>query len=276
MLKSESSDFNFLFAISVPLQKAATQFFQSIAPNQIAPISLSAVLGLTGVSWLVAAAIAPQHVHAYTARSSVTLNHQPNETFQGFLRRAEAVARAAAQRSFDRDILVTDVAVTVLGQNEGTIVPLLTLRVSRQAWRSRPDPQSWISYFPNTQSLLGIQERTVASETQETPTTQPMDAPQQPPQDAPQQPPGAPTIIELPGGNRRVVTPPTAAPAPQAAPGQAAPGQAAPDNQAAPGNPANSAPQTTPNNQIPEIPGAPIQRIPANSSTPLPPPPATP
>lgn len=260
MLKSKSSDFNFLFAISVPLKKAATQFFQSIAPNQIAPISLSAVLGLTGVSWLVAAAIAPQHAYAYTARSSVTLNHEPNESFQGFLRRAEAVARAAAQRSFDRDILVTDVAVTVLGQNEGAIVPLLLLRVSRQAWRSRPDPQNWISYFPNTQSLLGIQEPTVASETQEAPA-QPTDTPQQPPEGAPTtQPPGAPTVIELPGGNRRVITPPTAPSAPQAAPG----------------NPANPAPQTTPDNQIPEIPGAPIQRIPANSSTPLPPPPATP
>ncbi|HEY9607050.1 MAG TPA: hypothetical protein V6C85_35910 [Allocoleopsis sp.] len=267
MLKSESSDFNFLVAISVPLKKAATQFFQSIAPNQIAPISLSAVLGLTGVSWLVVEAIAPQHAHAYTARSSITLSHQPNESFPGFLRRAEAVARAAAQRSFDRDILVTDVAVTVLGQNEGAIVPLLLLRVSRQSWRSRPDPQSWISYFPNTQSLLGIQEPTVASETQEAPTTPPTNAPQQPPQGAPtKQPPGAPTVIELPGGNRRVIPIPNATPAPQAAPG----------TQATPVNPANPSPQTTPNNQIPQIPGAPIQRIPANSSTPLPPPPATP
>ncbi|HBY79848.1 MAG TPA: hypothetical protein DEG47_23220, partial [Cyanobacteria bacterium UBA11148] len=85
---------------------------QSIARKHIAPFSFVVLLGCTGVSWLMTAMIAPQVAQAYTARVDISLRSQPEETYQNFVRRAEAVARAAAQRSFDGDILVTDVAVT--------------------------------------------------------------------------------------------------------------------------------------------------------------------
>jgi len=113
MLKSKSREVNPLSAISVSLKKASAELFESIAQKQIAPIGLIAVLGFAGVSWLTTSLVAPQIAQAYTARINVALNRETDESFRSFLRRAEAVARAAAQRSFDRDILVTDVAVTV-------------------------------------------------------------------------------------------------------------------------------------------------------------------
>jgi hypothetical protein len=138
---------------------------KSIGQKQITSVSLGAVLGLTGISWLTTAAIAPQIAQAYTAKVNVSLNRQLGESYESFLRRAEAVARAAAQRSFDGDILVTEVAVTIIGENNGAIAPLLSLEVSRQSWRSRPDPQRWARYFPNTESLLGFDKPNVGAET---------------------------------------------------------------------------------------------------------------
>ncbi|MFN6571419.1 hypothetical protein A6770_08585 [Nostoc minutum NIES-26] len=104
--------------------------------------------------WLVAETIAPQIVRAYTARVDLTIDRLPDENYETILRRAEATARAAAQRSFDQDILVTDASVIVSVQNYGAIAPVLALEVSRQQWRTRPDAQRWATYFKTARSLL--------------------------------------------------------------------------------------------------------------------------
>ncbi|MEA5595256.1 hypothetical protein [Rivularia sp. UHCC 0363] len=104
--------------------------------------------------WLAIDAIAPQMVQAYTSRTDLEIDRLPGDNYQSLLRRAEAVARAAAQRGFDKDILVTDVSVIVSVQNYGSIAPVLELNVSRTEWRNRPDPQRWAKYFKVAQTLL--------------------------------------------------------------------------------------------------------------------------
>ncbi len=104
--------------------------------------------------WLVSEAIAPQIVQAYTNRVDLEINRLPGDNYKSLLRRAEAVARAAAQRSFDKDILVTDVSIIVSVQNFGAIAPVLELKVSRNQWRNRPEAQRWAKYFKMARKLL--------------------------------------------------------------------------------------------------------------------------
>jgi hypothetical protein len=104
--------------------------------------------------WFVTEAISPQMVQAYTARVDLAIDTLPEENYETILRKAEAAARAAAQRSFDHDILVTDVSIMVSVQNDGAIAPVLELVVDRTRWRNRPDPQRWATYFKNARSLL--------------------------------------------------------------------------------------------------------------------------
>src|SRR6476469_5437685 len=144
----ESNSTNFQRMLAIGLQ--AARLMSRAAISRIAPASLVAVLGLGGASWVIESAIAPNIATAYTARSNVAINRQPGESYETMLRRAEAIARAAAQRSFDRDILVTDVAVTVLAENEGFVAPILALKVTRPAWRTSPDSRRWATYFPAT------------------------------------------------------------------------------------------------------------------------------
>ncbi|BAZ00212.1 hypothetical protein NIES37_42010 [Tolypothrix tenuis PCC 7101] len=108
--------------------------------------------------WFVCEAIAPQIVRAYTARVDLAIDRLPEETYETVLRRAEAAARAAAQRSFDQDILVTDVSVIVSVQSQGAIAPVLALDVSRPQWRNRPDTQRWATYFKTARSLLFFEQ----------------------------------------------------------------------------------------------------------------------
>ncbi|MEL6164541.1 MAG: hypothetical protein AAFR37_12535 [Cyanobacteria bacterium J06628_3] len=111
-------------------------------------------------TWLVSEALTPQIVQAYTNRVDLEITRFPGDNYQSLLRRAEAVARAAAQRSFDKDILVTDVSVVVSAQNYGAIAPVLELNVSRIQWRNRPDTQRWAKYFKMARTLLFFGQNT--------------------------------------------------------------------------------------------------------------------
>ncbi|MBU7583515.1 MAG: hypothetical protein KAF91_11500 [Nostoc sp. TH1S01] len=108
--------------------------------------------------WIVAEIISPQMVRAYTARVDLIIERLPDENYETTLHRAEATARAAAQRSFDQDILATDVSIIVSVQSYGAIAPILALEVSRPQWRSRPDAQRWATYFKTARSLLFFEQ----------------------------------------------------------------------------------------------------------------------
>ncbi|WP_190442999.1 hypothetical protein [Trichocoleus sp. FACHB-90] len=202
----ESISFNFKALPGIKFQVKRSR--KSFAHRFLAPLSLVGILGCTGVTWLVSSALAPQIAQAYTARIDLRMVGQPNETYEGLIRRAEAVARAAAQRSFDRDILVTDVAVMIMGQNQGAIAPILALKVNRGAWRSRPDVSRWATYFPSTKALLGFRDD-VIPDPQQVPAAAPAAAPQQAPAAAPAAAPRAtpPTTI-TPGNVRDIPRPP--------------------------------------------------------------------
>jgi hypothetical protein len=108
--------------------------------------------------WFMTEAIAPQIVQAYTARVDLLIDRLPEESYETVLRRAESTARAATQRSFDQDILVTEVSVIISAQNRGAIAPILSLEVSRPQWQKLPDPQNWTTYFKTARLLLLIDQ----------------------------------------------------------------------------------------------------------------------
>ncbi|MEH2321268.1 hypothetical protein [Nostoc sp.] len=152
--------------ISAHLPSSITPFsvISQIA-RRIRIIPLVVLLISTVPAWFLTSALAPQIVRAYTARVDLALDRLPEENYETVLRRAEAVARAAAQRSFDQDILVTDVSIIVSVQNYGSIAPVLTLEVSRPEWRSRPDAQNWATYFKTARSLLFFEKEPTTSNT---------------------------------------------------------------------------------------------------------------
>ncbi len=114
---------------------------------------LAALIGGTGV-WLTEALIAPQASQAYTSRLDLFLAREAGETYDTLLRRAEMAARAGAQRSFDQDLLITNVSVTVVVEGDGVTVPILALRVDRDEWRARPETYYWATYYRTAEMLL--------------------------------------------------------------------------------------------------------------------------
>lgn len=141
---------------NVAYQLSSIIFYSVISQiaRKIRIVPLLVLLSSAVPVWFACEAIAPQMVRAYTARVDLAIDRLPEENYETVLRRAEAVARAAAQRSFDQDILVTDVSIYVSVQNQGAIAPVLALEVSRLQWRNRPDTQKWATYFKTARSLL--------------------------------------------------------------------------------------------------------------------------
>ena len=123
--------------------------------SKLAPIHLSLALLTSGV-WFTQASLAPPSAQAYKPRVDVSLDRVANETYDSFIRRADLVARAAAQRSFDRDILASEVSIMVIGRNQGVEAPVMLLDVSRQNWRTRPEPRRWATYYRTAQALLQL------------------------------------------------------------------------------------------------------------------------
>lgn len=121
--------------------------------GSILSAGLVALLGGTGI-WLTEALIAPQASQAYTSRVDLFLAREMDETYDTLLRRAEMAARAGAQRSFDQDLLITNVSVTVVAEDDGITVPILALRVDREEWRTRPETYYWATYYRTAEALL--------------------------------------------------------------------------------------------------------------------------
>lgn len=97
---------------------------------------------------------------AFAERREVDIRLLVNqdEGFAVMTRKAEILARSAAQRTFDREVLVSDVSVKVTAQdpNQDQAAIILQLIVSRSDWASRPDPKIWATYFPMAKTLIGI------------------------------------------------------------------------------------------------------------------------
>lgn len=130
----------------------------TIWQKRLTTATAATLVTLTGgtIVGLIGLAIAPAPVQAYTSRLNIDLDVQPGESYETLVRRAEAVARAAAQRSFDRDILITDVAIIITAEHQSRIAPVLSVEATRNQWRSLPDPRRWATYYNNSKVLLGM------------------------------------------------------------------------------------------------------------------------
>lgn len=118
--------------------------------------TLVLLLGLTGGSWITNELLIPQIAQADTARITLSLESQPNETYETLLSRAEAVVQAAVKGNFEQNGEIGYVTVTVTAENSGATAPLISLEVSRTQWQKNPDIQRWGTYFQTARSLLGF------------------------------------------------------------------------------------------------------------------------
>lgn len=114
---------------------------------------LCAALGFAAVVNLLPS---PQSANAYITRQEIRVERLKSEPYEAFIRRSELVLRAALQRGFDRDVVMSSMVIFIIGQHQGMEAPVMSVEVSRAQWQSRPDARVWATYYRMSQTLLGF------------------------------------------------------------------------------------------------------------------------
>lgn len=157
------------------------------------PIALLSLLSWTGISWLTIEIIASQIVVAQSAEIDLPIARQKQESYEDFLRRAEATAQKTIQARFQKDTAISELRVSVVGENQGAIAPIMSVRVSRHGWQNAPKIQRWATYYADSKFLLGFEQPMALPQAESPPEAQQQPTPtpeeeQQPPPPETQQP----------------------------------------------------------------------------------------
>jgi hypothetical protein len=155
-----------------------TKFRQAWAIPKL--FSLSGLVSLSlGCGWLSLDFINSPVAIAQISQIPLTLSREPDETYPSFVQRATTLVASRFKNDFSKNSSLNELRIVVIGQNNGNIAPVLSVNMSRQQWRSNPNPQPLINYFPDSQFLLGFDAPVPATATTSTPapTTPPAETP---------------------------------------------------------------------------------------------------
>ena len=131
-------------------------------------VSLS--LGCGGWFTVVTVALVDSPVAiAQISQIPLTLSREPDETYPSFVQRATNLVATRLKNDFTKNSSLNQLRLVVIGQNNGNIAPVLSVNMSRQQWRSNPNPQPLINYFPDSELLLGFDAPVPATATTSTP-----------------------------------------------------------------------------------------------------------
>lgn len=93
---------------------------------------------------------------AETKELNLTLESIGNPSFETIMKQAQELAEQSVEQEFTDNPEITEVSITILGDRNGQIVPLLRSKVSRSQWQQDPRIYLWTKYFNNSGVLLGF------------------------------------------------------------------------------------------------------------------------
>lgn len=91
---------------------------------------------------------------AETIERSLTLQYPSNQSFEILLQQAEDLATNSIEQSFIENPEATEITVTVSGESNGQIAPLLRSKVSRTQWQADSRISRWTKYFTSNSGVL--------------------------------------------------------------------------------------------------------------------------
>ncbi|MBW4651322.1 MAG: hypothetical protein KME06_21930 [Kastovskya adunca ATA6-11-RM4] len=97
-------------------------------------------------------------VLAEVNRLNFILKSYGYQTFSSLIQQAESLAIKTIEQAFTQNSSITEVVVTIEGDHNGQVAPLLSVKGSRSEWQKNPQALRDIRYFPSSEVLLGFRE----------------------------------------------------------------------------------------------------------------------
>lgn len=96
---------------------------------------------------------APAHAEVKTI--SATVQTEGFEPFSSLRQKAADLAQESVNQAF-QDPRVTEVSVTVSGDRNGAIAPIITARITRAQWQESAQVSTWARSLERSEDLLGF------------------------------------------------------------------------------------------------------------------------
>ncbi len=92
---------------------------------------------------------------AHAQELNYVIDSSSDRSYAAVIERAEAMASNSITQAFAENPSITEIAVKVTGDRNGSLSPLLFIKVSRVDWQNRPNVQVWAQYLGDASVLLG-------------------------------------------------------------------------------------------------------------------------
>ena len=92
---------------------------------------------------------------AHAQELNYVIDSSSDQSYTAVIERAEAMASSSIAQAFAENPRLTEIAVKVTGDRNGSLSPLLFIKVSRVDWQNRPNVQVWAQYLSDASVLLG-------------------------------------------------------------------------------------------------------------------------
>ncbi|MGB3512559.1 MAG: hypothetical protein WBA93_25650 [Microcoleaceae cyanobacterium] len=102
-------------------------------------------------------------VLAETKITSLSIDSNDNNSYKILVERAERLVKNTINQEFENNPEITEITVTILGEKESQIVPVLRIKVSRSEWQKNPDIDEFTRYFADAKYLLKFQDKNTAT-----------------------------------------------------------------------------------------------------------------
>lgn len=102
-------------------------------------------------------------VLAETKKTSQLIDSNNNNSYKILVKQAEDLAKNTVNQEFQNNPEITEITVTILGERDSQIVPVLRLTVSRSEWQKNPDIDEFTRYFADAKFLLKFENNSTAT-----------------------------------------------------------------------------------------------------------------
>ena len=141
---------------------------------------------------------------AAAKNTSLLIDSNNNNSYKNLVEQAENLAKNTIDREFKNNPEITEITITILGERQSQIVPILRSKISRAEWQKNPEIDNLTRYFADAKYLLKF-------DNQDGPKTQPQTSDSPPKVPAPP-PPSPNTQPIVPQPSKKSPTPPTSKP----------------------------------------------------------------